>query len=85
MTDTVLEVPAPTEALPHDQDLPREVLACLFARELVRFAAILDDVPDLEEAEAILIPAGAVYRVLALGTAALKSLTAARPSVRPRK
>ena len=78
MTNPVLEVPA--HGLPHDQDLPREVLAHLLHRELTRLAAILDGVPDLEEAEAVQIPAETVYRVLALGTAALKSLTAARPA-----
>jgi len=48
MTETVLEVTNPVPVLPHDQDLPREVLACLFARELTRFAAILDGLPDLD-------------------------------------
>jgi len=79
MTNTVLEVPTSTPALPHDQDLPREVLAGLLHRELTRFAAILDGVPDLDEAEVIEIPAGTAFRIMALGTAALKSMTATRP------
>ena len=70
----------PVQALPHDQGLPREVLAWLFHKELTRLAGVLDGVPDLEEAEAILIPAGTVYRVLALGTAALKTISAAQPA-----
>ena len=73
----VLELSA--YALPHDQDLPREVLAILLHRELTRFAAFLDGVPGLNEAEAVQIPAGVAYRLLALGTAALKCMTAARP------
>jgi len=74
----VLEVPAP--ALPHTQDLPREVLAILLHRELSRLVALLDGLPDLEAAEVVPIPAGTVYRVLALATAALKSLSTARPA-----
>ena len=80
MTSTVLDLTTPAPATLHDQDLPREVLALLLHRELTRLAAGLDDIPDLEEAEAVLIPAGTVYRLLALGTAALKCMTAARPA-----
>ena len=80
MTSTVLEMTTPVPALPHNQDLPPEVLAGLLHRELTRLAAVLDGVPDLEAAEVVPIPAETVYRVLALGTAALKSLTAARPA-----
>jgi len=79
MTETVLEVTTHTPALPHDQDLPREVLACLLARELTRFAAILDVLSDLDEREAVQIPAGNAYRLMALGTVALKCMTATRP------
>jgi len=74
----VLELPA--QALPHDQDLPPEVLAILLHKELTRFAAALDGVPGLDEAEAIQIPAGTAFRLLALATAALKTISAARPA-----
>ena len=80
MTSTVLDMTTPAPALPHTQDLPREVLAILLHRELTRLAAALDSIPDLEEAEAVQIPAGTAFRLLALGTAALKSLTATRPA-----
>ena len=78
MTNTVLEVPA--HALPHDQDLPPEVLVIIMHRELTRLAAALDGVPGLDEAEAVLIPAGVAFRVLALGTAALKTISAVKPA-----
>jgi hypothetical protein len=74
----VLELPAP--ALPHNHGLPPEVLARLLHKELTRLAAALDSIPDLEEAEAILIPAGTAYRLMALATAALKVMTATRPA-----
>ena len=70
----VLELPAP--ALPHNLDLPPEVLAHLLHRELTRLAAVLDGLPDLEAAEVVQIPAGVAFRVLALATAALKCMTA---------
>ena len=73
-----LERPAYT--LPHDQDLPPEVLAILLHKELTRFAAALDGIPDLEDAEVVQIPAGTAFRLLALATAALKSMTATRPA-----
>ncbi len=66
---TILETPTPV--LPHTQDLPPAVLALLLHRELTRLAAILDGLPNLDETEVIPIPAGDVYRVMALGTAAL--------------
>lgn len=73
-----LERPAYT--LPHDQDLPPEVLAILLHKELTRFAAALDGVPGLDDAEGIQIPAGTAFRLLALATAALKTISAIRPS-----
>ena len=80
MTSTVLEMTTPAPALPHTQDLPREVLACLLHRELLRLAAALDSIPDLEKAEVIQIPAGTAYRLMALGTAALKAISTIRPT-----
>jgi len=80
MTSTVLEIATSAPALPHNQDLPPEALAILLHKELTRFAALLDGVPGLEGAEFIPIPAETVYRVLALATAALKTISAIRPS-----
>ena len=76
MTSTVLEMTTPAPALPHIQGLPPEALAILLHKELTRLASALDAIPDLEAAEAVLIPAGVAFRVLALATAALKCMTA---------
>ena len=80
MTSTALEIATSAPALPHNQDLPPEVLARLLQKELTRLAAALDGVPGLDEAEAVLIPAGVAFRVLALGTAALKTISAVKPA-----
>jgi len=68
----------PAYALPHDQDLPPEVLGILMHKELTRFAAALDGIPGLDEAVVVQIPAGTAFRLLALATAALKTISAAR-------
>ena len=73
-----IDAPPATLPLPHTQGLPPEVLAVLLHRELVRVAAILDQVSDLEAAENIQLPVEDVYRLMALGTAALTWLEPAQ-------
>ncbi|WP_306600479.1 hypothetical protein [Geothrix sp. 21YS21S-2] len=78
MKSTVLDMTTPAPAPLHDQDLPPEVLAILLHKELTRLAALLDGIPDLNDAEVVQIPAGVPFRVLALATAALKAISTTR-------